>query len=92
MTRKKRSRSPCRCSKCGGRKTFNMNPVDYDEHPMCPCGGLYKLDKYRKEKELKIGRCSCTGYPWSLSNGRHKIGSPKCYYNLDGTAKEEPPN
>lgn len=59
---------------------------------MCPCGGVYKLDKHRKEIELKKGRCSCTGYAWSIENGKHKLGSPKCYYKLDGTAKEEPPN
>lgn len=91
MTEKKKARHPSRCNKCQGRKTFNMNPLDYDEPPMCPCGGYYRFDRYRKEVETK-NRCSCSGYHWSISNGRHKIGSPRCYYNNDGSPKTEPPD
>lgn len=68
-----------------------MNPLDYDIPPRCLCGGLYRIDKYRKEKERK-NRCKCSGYPWSIHNAGHAIGSPKCYYKNDGTAKDEPPD
>lgn len=90
--KKKRGYYPSRCSRCCGRKTFNMNPLVYKTRPQCPCGGHYTLDGYRKRIETKLGRCSCSGYRWSISNGKHKLGSPDCYYKLDGSLKDETPD
>ena len=92
MIRKPTGYHPCRCSRCRGRRSFHMNPLDYKVRPTCPCGGYYTLDAYRKRIETKLGRCGCSGYSWSISNGIHKLGSPKCYYMLDGSPKQEPPS
>lgn len=91
---KPRSRSPSRCSKCRGRKTFPMDPSLYEKPQWCPCGGIYKLDKFRKSKEHKDG-CRCDGYEWSIDNAPHRMGSPDCYFETDGAMreqKEETPN
>ena len=61
---------PCRCSKCGARKTLNMMPHQYklDKHRNCLCGGELRVDWYRKKKENKAP-CKCDGYHYPHRKG-----------------------
>lgn len=67
---------PARCRKCRARKTFKVEPVN----KACHCGGLYVVDKHRRLFEHTRAACYCDGYPWSMTNGPHRKGSPKCRY------------
>ncbi len=55
-----KNRYPCRCRTCGHRKTLRKDP-DYTEKK-CSCGGVYRLDTYRKSgKEARKYNCQCGG-------------------------------
>ncbi|MCX6738702.1 MAG: hypothetical protein NT098_01460 [Candidatus Parcubacteria bacterium] len=68
-------RFPCRCKKCGARKTFNFHPDSYQKPKKCSCGGEYRVDWYRKKKENKKAKCLCDGYHFP-----HRKGSKWCRY------------
>lgn len=81
------TRYPCRCSKCRARKTLAMSPDWYEQPPTCSCGGVYKVDTYRRKIERKKYNCGCDGYPWQATNGPHRKGSLHCaYYRGPATA------
>ena len=71
---------PCRCRKCGHRRTLRQEP----DRQRCYCGGTFRVDWYRRNKEHKRTNCRCSAYPWSISNGPHRRGSPLCYYRSSG--------
>lgn len=50
---------PCRCRKCGARKSFKRKPTDYFREKKCSCGGTYRIDWYRKNREFKGKVCYC---------------------------------
>lgn len=67
------NRHPCRCKRCGARRTLAKRPEDYASKPHCACGGTYRVDQYRKKVEHKRQGCRCSGFPWD--NGTHRKGS-----------------
>lgn len=51
---------PCRCRKCGARRTIRKPPDEYVRRaPRCSCGGRLRVDWHRKFKEGKRYRCDC---------------------------------
>lgn len=84
---KPRKRTPSRCNKCAHRQTFPMDPTLYEKPKFCICGGQYKADTYRIKTEHRRVMCKCSGYAWSIHNAGHRKGSPKCYFNADGTER-----
>ncbi len=66
---------PCRCSKCGSRKTLAKYPEEYRHgERKCVtgiCGGLMRVDRYRlraqydqKLRDKDSGKqCTCNGHP-----------------------------
>jgi len=77
---------PCRCSKCGARKTLNMMPHQYklDKHRTCLCGGELRVDWYRKKKENK-SPCSCDGYHYPHRKG----GGVWCKHHPAGPSEQD---
>lgn len=76
---------PARCRACRARKTFRSEPIG----EACQCGGLYVVDAYRKKLEHKRTACYCDGYHWSMTNGPHRYGSPKCRYAVKPQTEPE---
>ena len=69
---------PCRCSKCGARKTLSTNPAECvltDFVPQCKCGSTaWRVDQYRIKKEWgEENTCRCAGLQYP-----HKPGSTGC--------------
>lgn len=64
---------PCRCRRCETRKTFRFKPDTYIREKRCPCGGTYRIDKFRLRREAKLYTCACDGYPFY-----HRRGSLYC--------------
>lgn len=51
---------PCRCRKCGRRKSFLFQPNTYDKAPKCGCvKSRCKKCKNKKRKTDKIFLCTC---------------------------------
>lgn len=69
------TRYPCRCRRCGARRTLARQPDHYQRVPRCPCGAAYRVDWYRRGKEHKRTNCTCDGYWYT-----HRRGSPECYH------------
>lgn len=70
---------PCRCPKCGARRTTRHKPESYwgssARFAWCPQGCfrydsgdrvrvVVRVDVYRLRKEHKRNNCSCDGYPF----------------------------
>lgn len=62
---------PCRCRKCQSRRTFRKHPEDYKREPLCSCGGTYRVDTYRLNKEHLKYICRCNGVPYPHRKGSH---------------------
>lgn len=77
---------PCRCSKCGARKTLNMMPHQYklDKRRTCLCGGELRVDWYRKKKENKAP-CKCDGYHYPHRKG----GGVWCKHHPTGPSEQD---
>lgn len=77
---------PCRCSKCGARKTLNMMPHQYklDKHRACLCGGELRVDWYRKKQENKAP-CKCDGYHYPHRKG----GGVWCKHHPTGPSEQD---
>lgn len=61
---------PCRCIRCGSRKTIAHSPEWYSNNSKIPkcCGKLLIRDHYRATgSENKAQSCECSGYPFSMS-------------------------
>lgn len=83
------TRYPCRCRRCGARRTLAKHPDEYRREPKCACSGSYRVDWYRRSKEHKRAACYCSGYPWSIHNAGHQLNSPNCYNRVDVLCKDE---
>lgn len=80
VTRK--TKIPCRCNKCGTRKTLAKYPEEYrNGEKKCVlgyCSGLMRVDKYRlqaaydpeKLKKDSGEMCRCNGHPRMHSKGK----------------------
>lgn len=53
---------PCRCRRCGSRRTLAKHPEAYRKEPTCSCGGTYRVDRYRRIKEHQRTTCRCLLY------------------------------
>lgn len=69
-------RFPCRCNVCRKRKTLKNHPDWYIKPKKCSCGGILKVDSYRKTIENKKSKCTCDGYHFP-----HKYKSKWCNHN-----------
>lgn len=76
---------PCRCRKCGARKTFRKHPDDYVREHECSCGGTYRVDNYRRTREHLKTICRCNGvyYP-------HRKGSILGCFEYEYTDDDDP--
>lgn len=82
---------PCRCPDCLTRKTFGLKPENYvnQETLRCLCGGMFKLDEYRKYYEGKKNRCECSGHKFPHRKGSVRVDPRQgvCHYNNDGSVR-----
>lgn len=79
---------PCRCRKCGKRRTLSMRPEHYyrESYAKCKaCGGSLRVDWYRKGKEHKGNTCYCNGYWFPHRKG----GGVWCVEHPTGPSEEE---
>lgn len=90
--RKRMKKFPCRCYKCFSRKTFIYHPDSYRRVKRCKrCGGFYRVDWYRKQKEHKRTKYLCCGYyfphrrgsRWCLENKKTQWGIPFNFFDSD---------
>ena len=75
---------PCRCTKCGTRRTLRQHPDSYyhRHHAKCrACGAdALRVDRYRGSgKEAKRTLCYCDHYPFP-----HRRGSLLCMHGVMG--------
>ncbi len=73
---------PCRCRKCGARKTLSKYPEEYQfGEKKChsfTCDGLMRVDKYRLQAGYHLDKyekdsgkkCTCNGHPRMHPLGR----------------------
>ena len=80
-------RWPCRCNKCGARKTLAMHPNSYqrEKYVTCGCGGRFRVDQYRKKKEHKQRKCHCNGYHFPHRAG----GGVWCHKHPTGPSEQD---
>lgn len=80
-------RYPCRCRKCGARKTLAKHPDLYllRRFAKCACGGDMYADHYRRKKEHKRTRCNCDG----LSFPHRKACTVWCKNHLTGPTEAD---
>ena len=64
------NKAPCRCKKCGTRKTLKRHPDNYLRVPACSCG-------HRQWYVDEWGIKGCTCYSYSFM---HRRGSGYCVH------------
>jgi hypothetical protein len=69
---------PCRCSKCGARRSLAQRPDQYFRPPACDCGSrMWYLDAYRLRVEMDSKlKCNCSSYHFP-----HRHKSKMCFDN-----------
>lgn len=71
----------CRCRKCRARKTLSKAPDQYLRPPRCPCGGVYRVDKWANSRPWRKNLCHCDGVWFSIKGSPHRRGGGQCVYN-----------
>ncbi len=87
----RRKKIPCRCNKCGSRKTLAKYPEEYRYgEKKChgiTCDGLMRVDKYRLQaqydpekykKDSGIIPCRCSGHPRVHPKGKVNYDTGFC--------------
>ena len=97
----RRKRIPCRCNKCGTRKTLSKYPEEYRfgfrKCVLGHCSGLMKVDRFRLQAQYDPAKrdkdsgkqCQCHGHPRMHPLGRINIDYGYCCEHASEQRKGE---